>query len=447
MAIRDLLVTLIVFSALPFVLVRPWLGILLWSWLGYMNPHRLSWGFAYNFPFAQAAAVATLLGLLFTRDRRGLPMNGITVTWLLFIAWMTITTIMALDQVEAWPLWLKMMKIQLVTFLTIFLIRSRERVIALIWVIALSLGFYGLKGGLFVFRSGGEWQVWGPAGTFIEDNNALALAIIMTLPLLWFLFRQSSQRWIRWGIALTMLLCCASVLGSHSRGAALAGGVMLGMLWLKSSGKLLTGVAMILFIPLLVMSMPEKWFQRMETVATYDQDRSAMGRVRAWEFSLDMALQRPIGGGFGAFTEENYRRYAPDISEKIDTIGGGRFQEAHSIYFKVLGDHGFPGLALFLGLGILSYRAAASVVRRARDAPDLEWAGNLAAMLQVSMVGYAIGGAFLGLSYFDLYYHLLAIILVLGAIVAEQPVVPAVDAAAPVLLDDMAGADSRAART
>ena len=61
---------------MPFILVRPWIGILLWSWLGYMNPHRLSWGFAYDFPFAAVAGAATLVGLVFTRDRRGLPMTG-----------------------------------------------------------------------------------------------------------------------------------------------------------------------------------------------------------------------------------------------------------------------------------------------------------------------------------------------------------------------------------
>ena len=262
--------------------------------------------------------------------------------------------------------------------------------------------------------------MWGPPGTFIEDNNALALAIIMVLPFLWFLFGSSKQHWVRWGLGITMVLSCASILGSHSRGAALAGAVMLCCLWLKSSGKILVGIAMLLLLPVLVLSMPEKWFERMETVGTYEQDKSAMGRLRAWEFSIDMALKRPIGGGFDSFTEANYRRFAPDIVSQIEEVGEGRFQEAHSIYFKVLGDHGFPGLALFLLLGGMAYRSAGYVIRKARDSPQLQWAANLAAMTQVSMIGYAVGGAFLGLSYFDLYYHLIAIIVVLGAIVAEQ---------------------------
>ena len=45
---RDIIVTLAVFGLLPLILRRPWLGVLAWSWLGFMNPHRLTWGFAYD---------------------------------------------------------------------------------------------------------------------------------------------------------------------------------------------------------------------------------------------------------------------------------------------------------------------------------------------------------------------------------------------------------------
>ena len=442
---RDILVSLIVFLALPFVLARPWIGVLLWSWLGYMNPHRLSWGFAYDFPFAQLVAATTLVGVVFARDRRWLPLHGVTVVWLAFIGWMTLTTFFALDSVEGWVGWEKAMKIQLFALLTVMLIRSRERLTVLIWIIALSLGFFGVKGGLFVLRGGGEWQVWGPPGTFISDNNALALAIIMVMPLLWYLYGTVTSRLMRMGFGLAMLLCCASVLGSHSRGAALAGGLMLCFLWAKGTKKWLFGAAMAVALPVLVLSMPDKWFERMQTVSTFEQDNSAMGRIRAWEFSIDMALQRPLGGGFGSFSEANYKRYAPEVTREILEVGDGRFQEAHSIYFKVLGDHGFVGLVLFLALAFLAYRTASSVIRQARDSPDLKWARDLAAMTQVSMLGFAVGGAFLGLSYFDLYYHMIAIIVVLKAIVTESAALADVEVQPPESADSGAVVGPQAA--
>ena len=45
---------------------------------------------------------------------------------------------------------------------------------------------------------------------------------------------------------------------------------------------------------------------------------------------------------------------------------------------------------------------------------------DLAAMLQVSLIGYAASGAFLGLAYFDLYYHLIALIVILRVLLLKH---------------------------
>jgi hypothetical protein len=50
------------------------------------------------------------------------------------------------------------------------LINSRERVHALIWVIALSLGFYGVKGGIFTIVHGGVYEVRGPLDTLCSQH-------------------------------------------------------------------------------------------------------------------------------------------------------------------------------------------------------------------------------------------------------------------------------------
>ena len=102
--------------------------------------------------------------------------------------------------------------------------------------------------------------------------------------------------------------------------------------------------------------------------------------------------------------------------ELIDDVlrADGRYQGAHSIYFEVLGHHGFPGLLLFITIGLLAYRAGSRIIRYSKnDNGQLAWEGNLAAMLQVSLVGYLTGGAFLSLSYYDLYYQMIAILALL----------------------------------
>ena len=45
--------------------------------------------------------------------------------------------------------------------------------------------------------------------------------------------------------------------------------------------------------------------------------------------------------------------------------------------------------------------------------PQTQWLAQLGAMCQVSLAGYAVGGAFLSLSYYDLPYNIL-ILVVLG---------------------------------
>ena len=93
---RDIALAIIVFGSLPFILSRPYIGILMWSWLGYMSPHRLSYGFAYDFPFAQIVALTTLVAFLFNRESKHFPINSLTTVWLLFLAWMCITTVFAI---------------------------------------------------------------------------------------------------------------------------------------------------------------------------------------------------------------------------------------------------------------------------------------------------------------------------------------------------------------
>lgn len=416
---RDLLVTLVVFGAIPSILMRPWLGILMWNWLGYMNPHRLTWGFAYSFPFAQVTALATLAGIVLSSDPKRMRWSAVVWIWLAFLAWMNLTTLFALPTSDAGRVWEETMKIQLFALITVMLITTRGRLIALAVVTALSLAFFGVKGGAFAAVSGSQFLVWGPPGSFIEDNNALALALIMTLPLLHFLQSIAPRRWMRWALTVVMGLTALSILTSHSRGALLAVTAMAVFMWLKSNRKMIGLGVLVLAVPVMLAMMPAEWYERMSTLRTYQEDNSAMGRITAWRFAAELAYKRPIGAGFGAFTEQNYRRYAPGVTEEI-LERDGRFQGSHSIYFRVLGEHGYLGLALFLALGLAALSSAGWVIRQARGDPELAWAGKLAAMLQVSLIGYAVGGAFLHLSYFDLYYNLLAMVVVTRALVEEN---------------------------
>ena len=436
---RDVLVTLIVFGSLPLILARPYVGILVWSWLGYMNPHRLSFGFAYDFPFALCVGIATLLGVLVSREPKRLPLTGLTVTWLVFIAWMCLTTAYGLYPELGVVQLEKVLKIQLMTFATILVMTSKERLRMLVWVIVVSLGFYGVKGGVFTILTGGDFRVWGPPTTFVEGNNEIALALLMILPLMQYLRMTSDNRWVRWGLLAAMVLCGFSIVGSQSRGALIGGSAMVVFLWLKARRKFLSGLALVVIVPALVLFMPDTWHDRMRSIETYQEDESAMGRIYTWELALRVASDRPLGGGFEMWTAETFERYSPD--KKVP-------HDAHSIYFKVLGEHGWVGLALFLAIGLFTWRTGSWIIRHARGHADLRWLSDLARMVQVSLAAYAAGGAFLGLSYFDLYWHLVAMV-VIGKMLLQSALrdVPArVTAPQPPEVDYARGAQPRGAQ-
>jgi probable O-glycosylation ligase (exosortase A-associated) len=409
---RDIVLTVVVFLTLPFILRSPEIGIYVYSWLSYMNPHRLTWGFAYDFPFAYIVAVTFLISLFISNEAKKIPWSRETIVLTILILWMIVTTFFAVHQDIAWKELEKVLKIQLMIYATLMIINSQQRIRILVWVIVLSLGFYGIKGGIFTIIHGGAYRVQGPAGTFIGGNNELALALIMTIPLMRFLQMYEKQHWVRVGLGVAMVLTAIAMIGSQSRGALLGAVAMGGFLWLKSRNKIFTGMTIGIAVLLVLSIMPESWHERIATIENYQQDQSAMGRINAWHFAYNLAKDRPlVGGGFDAFKRDLFRIYAPDPTNVHDS---------HSIYFEMLGEHGFVGLGLFLLLGFGAWFTANSVIRRTKRDPEKKWLADLVAMCQVTLIGYATGGAFLGLSYFDLFYHLIALIVIANALVAKM---------------------------
>lgn len=409
---RDIILSLIVFGSLPFILVRPYYGILMWSWLSYMNPHRFTYGFAHTFPFAQTVAIALLAGIFFSRDPKRFPVTPITVVWIIFVLWMVLTTTTAIYPDLAMMQLEKVIKIQLIIFLTLLLIQTRDQIDKLIWVIILSIGYFGFKGGAFTILTGGGHRVYGPAGSFIAENNALALSILMIIPLMRYLQLHSQNKWIRYGLLAGMGLCAISVLGSQSRGALLAIIAVAIFFWIKSSKKLLIGLLIVISSVIFYTYMPDSWHARMETIADYENDASAMQRLNSWAYCINLANDKIMGGGFNSWSKETFLQYAPDPEHVF---------VAHSIYLGVAADHGWIGLFLFITILLMAWRNATKIIKEA-GSKGLTWAVDFAKMAQVSLVAYCSGGTFLSLSYFDLPWHIISIIVLVRICVKGEQV-------------------------
>lgn len=408
---RDIAVTLIVIIGCFYTFKRPYIGVLLWSWLSYMSPHRLSWGFAYNMPFAKITAIVLLVSVFFSKEPKRFPLNSITIIWLMFIVLMVLSTLNAFYPEDAREQLSKIFKIQLITFITMMVIRDINRLRQLIWVIFISIGYYSVKGGIFTIMSGGSYIVWGPPGSLIEDNNELAIIILMTIPLMVYLRQVTENKWVKNVLLASVFLSIFTILGSQSRGALVAICTVGIYYWLKSESKIVSGILTLIVVIVLASFMPESWYTRMNTIETYDQDRSAMGRINAWGYAINAANDNILGVGLESWKPETFFIYGPDPTD---------VHAAHSIYFNVLADHGWGGLLMFLLIFYGAWRVLKQVIKRTEGNNDYLEHNKLAKMIQVSLVAYFSGGVFLSLSYFDLPWHLVSFAVLLNEFTKQQ---------------------------
>ena len=279
---------------------------MLWTWLSLMSPHSLAYGFSQSFPVAAIAAGATLVGLAMTKERRN-PFFSPPATWLtLFMIWMCITYVFSYNVAGSTDMLKKVMKIDFMILVSIALLSTRRHINTFIWVVVPLARLLWCQGGDFHHRTGGNHRVWGPGG-FIGGNNEIALALIIVIPFMYYLLLQADRKWVKYGLVAAMLLSAAAAIGSHSRGALLAIAAMAIYMWLKAPRKILVGSALVIAGSALLALMPEVWEARMGTIANYEQDASAMGRINAWWTAYNVANSRITGAGFDMYTPEILR--------------------------------------------------------------------------------------------------------------------------------------------
>lgn len=399
---RDIALVLLVTAIGLYAFRKNHLAVLLWAWLSLMNPHRLTFGFAYDLPFAQISAGLVILIFLVSKEKQPFPRDNLAWLLLVWYLWMGVTSLVSFNTPsEVFDYWIKVTKIYAMLFVTLMMLRGRQHIMLLIWVIVLSLGFYGLKGGVHVARGGS--MVQGPSGTFIEVSNHLAAALVITVPLMYFLAHEQRSKWVRWGLYGLMAMTVLAVFGTGSRGAFLGVLGMAAFLGLKSRHRVLTIVVGGAVLFGLIAFMPEHWADRMSGISTHE-DHSAQSRLYTWQMIWNLALHNPITGGGFVVTENPATWYKYAVTEWL------RPYSPHSVYFQVLAEHGFVGIALYLSIWITGWRKCTSLIKRAIT-PETAWIGHLARMIQPSIIGFLVAGAFVNLAHFDLSLYILLLVV------------------------------------
>ncbi|MGH7080584.1 MAG: putative O-glycosylation ligase, exosortase A system-associated, partial [Acetobacteraceae bacterium] len=318
----------------------------------------------------------------------------------LFLILTTISTLMALGPSSiVVHFWSQVAKTLFFLLVLAALLTERHRVHALVWMMVISLGFYGVTGGLFAIVTGGHYRVFGPPDSIIADNNQLAVALLMVLPLMNYLRLQSAHSLVRKGLAVAMLLTLVAILASYSRGALLGLAAVTLFFWWNSHHKVVMAVVLAVVLAGSLAMMPASWTERMDSIAHYKQDASAEARLTVWREAFGIALARPLtGGGYkSTATASVLHQFYPNAQQRA----------VHNVWLEVLSENGFPAFFVWLGMLFLGFLNTRRIRRLARGDPKLAWAEDFARMAQVTLIAFVVGGTFLSMGYYDLYLSLL----------------------------------------
>lgn len=399
--LRSTALLLVAFGLLPLAFVSPFVGVLLWTWVSLMSPQELVWGFVAGIRWGVYIGGITIVAWMFSNDRKIVPFNAFNILVVIFTIWMGTTTVFALVPDGAEHKWDYVVRVMIQVLISSALMTTRIRIHAMIWMIVISVGYYGFKGGLFTVLTGGQFEVIGPAASGIEDRNHLALALAITLPLIFYLHQQSENAWVRRGLVMAMALDVFAIVGTYSRGGLVALAAVLGVMFMRSRAKFAMAAFVVLATPAAFYFMPEEWWERMASIREYEEDNSAQGRLTIWRVCFQIGLSSIFGGGFVA------NIYGHVVSRFDPTVAP---RAAHSIYFEVFAEHGVIGFAIWTLIMIVGLANARWLVRASRRRPDLAWASDFGRMAQAAMAAFLVGGAFLSLGYWIQTFLILAVL-------------------------------------
>ena len=419
MPLKGAILLALFIPSLPLCFFRPFYGICVWAVLAFVNPqsYTLYWSVTRDIPWATVAAVPTLAGFMcFTRgwlrSIATMQMGLLISLWVWFFVTSLASSNTPLFQhhsVATWEQFEFLSKILLMTVVTAAIIDSRQRLRIYLLVLAGSFALTVLKCLPFLVTTGGTYSLRGPKNTMVADNNDLALALNMTLPIFFFLAQTETNPWIKRICAFFFVVTIPTIFFTYSRGGLLALVTVMGLMLLTVKQRMVLIPVITLCAIIAIIFAPDKWKERMDPGQALDA--SGQARLNTWEYCRNLAADYPLtGGGFKTYTRELYPRYAPAGSMPLGP---------HSVYFGMLAEHGYVGLALYLTLVASCFSALWRISRRARAENDFVMR-CYANMLRFSLVGFLASGIFLGRQYFDYYFAIVACVSILNRVSRDR---------------------------
>ncbi|OYY65247.1 putative O-glycosylation ligase, exosortase A system-associated [Sphingomonas sp. 28-62-11] len=400
---------------------RPFVFVLAYVYIDIVSPQRLTYLLLNSVPIsliAVVAAVGTWFAFDDKRDTRVAPRQFLLLLLLIYCA---ITTRNADFPVEALGKWDWVWKALAFAIFLPLTLRTKLRIESLLLFMVLSASSIIIVGGIKTLASGGGY---GSLNLMVANNSGLyegsiisTVAVAIVPLVLWFSKHGTifPPDWKVKGFCYALAFACLLIpVGTSARTGLVCIG-LLALLMLRDAKRRLMYLALMAAVPVVSLPfLPESFLERMQTIQNHQSDTSASTRVAVWKWTMEYAKTHPFGGGFDAYLQNELRFETVKVEGSGSNISIQRTPEQdrarayHSSYFEMLGEQGYPGLALWLIINLGGiFRMEVLRQRYRRAGPDEAWIAPLASALQSAHIVYLLGAAFVGIAFQPFIYMLI----------------------------------------
>lgn len=413
--ITDLLTIFLLLLFFFFGMNRPFVALSGVAWVDIYKPQTTSLGFIQGKPLSLIITLFFLV-VFFTQLKKNQKVSSpiFHILMILFMIWITVSTIYAQFPTFALIKYDTAIKTLLLAYFIPFVLPDRKATESFMFVSAVSFGTFIFFSGVKTLFGGGGYGVDLIGIGMWSEGSTLATQGMALIPIFWYLgnYSQLSKRTklIKWAMRGYILCALLTLIGTQARAGLVCLAVLLFILIISSKKKVRIILTAIVLPMTLLPFAPDSYFDRMNTISSTEsvsEETSAMGRVVVWRWTLDYAAANPFfGGGFYAYMANAGQLgfYSKEGEAQITTDLPKAF---HSIIFEVLGEHGYAGLLIFIGLIALIFFTNLKMSKEINE--DKKELALLSKTLNTSLLVYCAGGLFVGIAFFPWLYYLLGI--------------------------------------
>ena len=388
--------------------VAPFVLSLCYVWVDILKPQSIGYDWIRQAPLSFIAGILAV-GSYLLLDR-GVPSRITTLHVLLatWAVWVTATTCWALLPTAAWVQWDTAIKTILFSAFIPFVFRTRPQIEALVFFLVLVPATAILPAAVKTLVTGGGYGSLPSISnsTTLAEASTLSMVSTISIPLALYAASRSSlitrHQIYKLASYAYVVMCLLVTVGTQAR-TGLVSIVALGisgLLMLKNR------LRFIVFAAAIILAgwsfIPTSWFERMSTITHPYEETSAEGRIEVWTWTMDFAKDHPLGGGFDVYRLNEYGR------------------AFHSIYFQVLGEHGYVGLAIYLLLLLVTITTQLRIYKATKGVAILSDKNELSRCIIICTFIFMCGGAFIGIAYLPIFYYLVALTISMACEVQPQ---------------------------